>query len=741
MVTPAGNRILELLYCEQCGEVFLGGVKLVGDRENDQDISLLGTDPELERIPDKASARLTQDKSHAEYGLFWPASQQLPSSVCPDSDTTGNNVQARNEWGPNAVVYDAATVEDVVLPNNSIAGWAQCWLEPGTGRVLTGDQVNSGERRLIAGYLYRVGHLRFGQVHPLATELASAYPAFPAVCPCCGEDYRYFSKGRYRLVPKQSPIRTFRTGFTKVSQTFAKELFHALPLEDDRNRKLIVFSDSREDAAKIANDIERYHFDDMMRDALYTELRVAVLGKSELANALLQQQPETPLANRYAERFPEGAAALRTAAIRYRELAPIPVLNQTPAQLMDMVANLSLLQAAMSLANNGRVPLPTLYADMWNGVANSPILIHRLKNLGINPAGYLKEFQTYLRVYKDANGDQKTARAEWWRMFDFNSTTLFRTYHGNGGTIFDTNVMDNQGFRGIVSQNIMMQIFGKLYFGFESSGLGYPCIRASIGELEQAILSNGLDQNGFNAQRLGEVCSTVVRLLGEKHQYVQERPRYGRGPDPILDQFGQGQFGSRRRLGEIVSYCQAVADRFGFALGSLEQALRGIINRGPVVGWVLVAEVLDLQIASETGGVWKCDHCQRVHLHHSAGICSHCNTQLPGEPNGTCSEIWEDHYYASPSARDREPFRLHTEELTGQTDDQAARQRNFRNIVLEGEKVVETIDLLSVTTTMEVGIDIGGLRAVMQANMPPERFNYQQPPAAVGAVVRLILWS
>ncbi len=88
-----------------------------------------------------------------------------------------------------------------------------------------------------------------------------------------------------------------------------------------------------------------------------------------------------------------------------------------------------------------------------------------------------------------------------------------------------------------------------------------------------------------------------------------------------------------------------------------------------------------------------------------------------------------DDYYAWKALTGTGKFRLACAELTGQTDrvDAQSRQSRFQGVFLDGEQELPSaVDLLSVTTTMEAGVDIGALSAVVLGNMPPTRFNYQQ---------------
>ena len=91
-----------------------------------------------------------------------------------------------------------------------------------------------------------------------------------------------------------------------------------------------------------------------------------------------------------------------------------------------------------------------------------------------------------------------------------------------------------------------------------------------------------------------------------------------------------------------------------------------------------------------------------------------------------------------------EPFGLltaeHSAQLTGQEDEEAFNKTEryelrFQDIPIRDKdsgQILSPIDVLSCTTTMEVGIDIGTLSGVALRNVPPHVANYQQRAGRAG---------
>ena len=70
-ICQCGSRVFELLYCESCGDTFLGGYRRDSDNPNEWFLS--PDHPNLEAAPEI----VTLDREYDSYAVYWPAEQGL----------------------------------------------------------------------------------------------------------------------------------------------------------------------------------------------------------------------------------------------------------------------------------------------------------------------------------------------------------------------------------------------------------------------------------------------------------------------------------------------------------------------------------------------------------------------------------------------------------------------------------------------------------------------------------------
>jgi DEAD/DEAH box helicase domain-containing protein len=657
LACSCGSRVLDLIVCEVCGDVFLGGYRTsrrVGNRVMD---ILTPDQADLEGIPD----RVVLNQRYGNYRVFWPLPGETPTWTTQPQDP---------EW----------TVD------GKKRRWVRAKLNKTTGEIRK-DSTVTLQPDEVSGWMY---------------EIAGSHPserALPTKCPRCDADY-----GKREKFP--TPLRIHRTGFQKACQVLASGLLREMPASANAqqgrsSRKLVIFSDSRQDAAKLAAGMELDHYRDMARSLLiqafkdYWQDLVAFLRTTcggnpplnpNVLNRLVAINPA--LHNKVTEPI-----ALDDMIRRNRFLNSNPMLAiEAQSWIMDFPpSNPQARRQWEDLLERypNRIPL----LSIRDKVRDTLLL------LGICPAR--PGFESLSYKVGTSSSQQREA---WFKCYDWANNPPTST------------VSASQEQRDHI-QYLQSKLAEELMYAL------FPHVARTLEGLGQGWVS--YQPQGNASDILVQATEAVIRQLGTRkaHRYFEY---FKAGTDSALPTFAQRYIA---HTGQVSSDVQQQLLSSGLGIGS---SYRLALDPDKLYLMLPPARNEDNSI---TG--YRCRRCNAFFLQPAAGICPECSNS----PNATPEPLVADSntpdfdYYIYLSEKSGSPFRMNAAELTGQTNriERTKRQRLFQDIPINQEILrVEGIDLLSVTTTMEAGVDIGALLAVMMANMPPRRFNYQQRVGRAG---------
>lgn len=621
------SRVLELLYCFSCGDVSLGGhlVERTSVDDGEPDGVVIASANVGEVASDVLPIFL---RSHDDYVWFWPGEKPIQASTSWSKKIPGSKKQASFAFAPAS-------------------------LDHGTGLVTDAD-------RTLDGWILKVD---------AELDERQQVPAVPDRCPRC-DSSGYNPGERFFAGHVRTPIRAHTSGAAQSTQLYLSQLVRSLG-ESAKDSRTIVFTDSRDDAARTAAGIGLNHYRDVLRQLTQQVMTTQRPSVRDVVRRGVALEELSPAESEEFKNFKESNADVLE-LLKKQEYVP---LGDDEAAAIE---------EAFAEDEVARVTWPQLRHEISD----------HLVRLGIAPGG------------TGPSASRNQDESPWWTAFSPPEPGLWVPLPLNGPRETQASMQAEK-----LVQALAEGLFGRAGRDLESVGVAYFAAPPS----SSAVLADPTVR--------AEVLAAVIRILGIRKRWL------GGDATPSVN-----------IPTSVAGYLRAVAASHGRDFDDVVDAVKGMLKSAGIGDdWLLDLSSANspLTLVQVEGKRWRCDSCGFLHGHPAGGVCVNvgCNRLVLVEENFDPA-LGEGDYYGWLSRQ--APRRLATAELTGQTrplSEQRRRARVFKEVLLP--KPVENLltvplDVLSVTTTMEVGVDIGSLRSTVMANMPPQRFNYQQRVGRAG---------
>ena len=764
------QKPLECLYCDVCGEMFFTGFRGIVHPQNSSathwEFSLLDADPNPSRPMEQLLAKRVEDRNYSEMAVFRPVKPRSKINVPPPKEVSAYPAvkqvgNVKNKW-PN---YSHLRSFDTSYEIGGRTQWIPAVLDSRTGDVYVCHQSQllrkAPQRFDVWGQAFVTFAKRTGGVKSDYSNVdekldyveLSKLRGLPEDCPSCTESYqsRNQTSVTYNTkINRGSPLRGFRTGFEEISQINLRALYEGL---SENDKKIMAFSDSRDRSERLALKVSQRHHDSLVGELTAQFFIDVALNEPRLVERIAHLGGWTNAENDFVAKGEHRVLdfvkrgddehlvyAQKNLGNHYGSMYPFPSTWQPAHRLIQN--RFSSKRVPMRLLTGERDNTTTQVVEQVDASFapdKLPQLALSLLKFGENPFGeeYPSKSQNDLYWRDDSNSStpKESTTGRYLKPSSAPTDRLSTLHLHLNGKIGDAllsgrSTLEASGIGWVCPSEEKLQLMMRtqaMHYTVDELAKNCKLTKEQFVQVSQGLLRRFLLRRKFPTswrspqENVVEVNSSLNYQNGKT--YLQK----------VIDKL---------KLSTDKKYWEVLADNIyrreftpSSKSGSYLTSLTGAVQQQ--TGFVDISQ-LDVRVADNKDEFVLCPTCDTAHSIENCdkiGICVRCHSSMDVKTTVFAEDIWKR--FELPyriHLESNKPTRLLTDVLTGNTTDPARTQRRFKDILMPNvdDSLIDAIDVLSVTTTTEVGVDLGSLSTVYQSNMPPQRFNYQQRVGRAG---------